>query len=58
MVNVYDLVGERSHSSRTELFGKPGGLQEHELRGNSELFQNHTEIGCGTFRRNSECETA
>ena len=31
-------------------------LQEHELRGNSELSQCDTEIDIGPFRRNSECE--
>ena len=39
----------------TELFGEPGGPQEHELRGNSELIQHHTEIDVGAFWRNSEC---
>ena len=33
MENVHVLVNESSRSSWTELFGKPGGLQEHELRG-------------------------
>ena len=39
MVNVHVFVNESSHSSWTTLFGEPGGLQEHELRGNSELIQ-------------------
>ena len=34
--NVHVFVDESSHSSWTELFGKFGDLQEHELRGNSE----------------------
>ena len=33
MENVHVLVNESSRSSWTELFGKPRGLQEHELRG-------------------------
>ena len=35
MDNVH--VFESSHSSWTKLFGEPGSLQEHELRGNSKL---------------------
>ena len=38
MENVHVFVNESSHSSWTKLFGEPGGLQEHELRGNSELI--------------------
>ena len=49
MENVHVFVNESSHSSSTELFGEPGGLQEHELRGNSELIQDHTEIDIGAF---------
>ena len=36
-----------AHSSWTELYDEPGNLQEHELRGNSELIQYHTEIDIG-----------
>ena len=53
--NVHVLVKESSHSSWTEIFGEPGGLQEHELRGNSKLIQYHTEMDIGAFWRNSEC---
>ena len=49
MGNVHVFVNESSHSSWTELFGEPGGLQEHELRGNSELIQYDTEIDIGAF---------
>ena len=37
MGNVHGFIDESRHSSWTELFGKLGSLQEHELRGNSEL---------------------
>ena len=37
------------HSSWTETFGELGGLQEHELPGNSEFLQYHTEIDIGAF---------
>ena len=47
MENVHLFVSEGSHSSGTESFGEPGGLQEHELRRNSELVQYHTEIDIG-----------
>ena len=33
MGNVHVLVDESSQTSWAELLGKPGGLQEHELRG-------------------------
>ena len=56
MGNVHVFVDESSHSSWTELFGEPGGLQEHELRGISELVQYHTEIDKGASWRNSEFE--
>ena len=46
---VYVFVNESSHSSWTELFDDFGDLQEHELRGNSELIPNHTEIDSGAF---------
>ena len=36
------IIEESCHSFWTELFGVLGGLQEHELRGNSDLIQNHT----------------
>ena len=49
MENVHVFVNESSHSSLTELFGNPGGLQKHELRGNLELIQYHTEIDIGAF---------
>ena len=52
MENVHVLVNESSRSSWTELFGKPGGLQEHELRGDWEFLQYHSEIDAGTFRPN------
>ena len=39
MVNVHVFVNEISSSSWTKLFGEVGSLQEHELRGNSELIQ-------------------
>ena len=39
MMNFHVFVTESSHSSWTELFGELGErLQEHELRGNSELI--------------------
>ena len=49
MENVNVFVNESSHSSWTELFGEPGSLQEHELRGNSELVQYHPTIDIGAF---------
>ena len=49
MGNVHVFLNESSHSSWTDLFGELGGLQEHELRGNSELIQYHTEIDLGAF---------
>ena len=49
------FVNESSHSSWTESFGEPEGLQEHELRGNPELCQYHTKIDIGAFWRDSEC---
>ena len=49
MGNVHVVVNVSSHSSWTELFGEPGGLQEHELRGNSGLVQYHTETDIGAF---------
>ena len=49
MGNVYGFIDESSHSSWTELFGEHEGLQEHELRGNSELIQYHTKIDIGAF---------
>ena len=55
MVKVHVFVNESSHSSWTEIFGEPGGLQEHELRRNSELILDHTEIDIRAFWRNSEC---
>ena len=56
MVNGHVFVNESSHSSWIELFGDLWGLQEHELRGNSELIQYHTEIDIGAFWISSECE--
>ena len=53
---VHVFVNESRHSSWHELIGDPGGLQEYELRGNSELIQYHTETDIGAFWRNSECE--
>ena len=53
---VHFFVNESSHSSWAESFGERGLLQDHELRGNSELLQCHTEIDIGAFWRNSECE--
>ena len=38
--------------------GQPGGLQEHELRGDWQFVQYHLEVDIGTFWRNCECETA
>ena len=35
--NVDVFISGSSHSSLTEYFGEPGGLQEHELRGKSDL---------------------
>ena len=32
-----------------KLVGEPGGLQEKQLRGNSELIQYHTEMDNGAF---------
>ena len=49
MENVHVFVNESSHSSSTELFREHGGLQEKELRGNSELIQYHTEIDVGAL---------
>ena len=49
MGNVHVFVNESSHSSWTELFGEFGDPQEHELRGNSELIQYHTETDLGAF---------
>ena len=56
MGNVYGFIDESRHSSWTELFGKLGSLQEHELRGNSELVWYHTKIDIGAFWRDSKCE--
>ena len=39
--NVHVFVNESSHSSWTELFGEPGGLQEHELQ---QLILEHSEV--------------
>ena len=36
-------------------FANLGSLQGHELRGNSEIIQYHTEIDTGAFWRDSEC---
>ena len=47
MGKVHVFVNDCSHSSWTELFGEFGDLQEHELRGTSELIQYHTEIDIG-----------
>ena len=49
MGDVHAFENENSHPSWTELFGEFGDLQEHELRGNSELIQHHTEIDIGAF---------
>ena len=49
MENVHVFVNESNHSSWTELFGEPGVLQEHELRGNSEFIRYRTEIDIGAF---------
>ena len=49
MENVHVFVNESSHSSWTELPGELGVQQEHELRGNSEPIQYHTEIENGAF---------
>ena len=49
MVNVHVFVNESSHSPWIKLFCEPGGLQEHELRGNSELIHYHTEIDIRAF---------
>ena len=49
MGNFHVFVNESSHSSWTELFGEPGGLQEHELRGNSDLIQYHIEMDIVAF---------
>ena len=53
---VHVFVNESRHSSWHELIGDPGGLQEYELRGNSEFIQYHTETDIRVFWRNSECE--
>ena len=58
MWNVYVPVDDSSLTSWTRLFGQLGGLQEHELRGDWEFIQYHSETDIGTFLRNSECETA
>ena len=54
--NVHLFVNESSHSSWTKLlFCEFGDLQEHELRGNWEFIQYHTEIDTGAFWRDSQC---
>ena len=53
---VHVFVNESRHSSWHELIGDLEGLQEYELRGNSELIQYHTETDIGAFWRNCECE--
>ena len=52
MVNVYGFIDGSRHSSWTKLCGEPGGLQEHELRGNSELL----DITQKLILEHSECE--
>ena len=47
--NVHVFVNESSHSSWTELYDEPGGLQEHELRGKSDLIQYLTKIDVGAL---------
>ena len=49
LVNVHVFVNECSHSSWTELFGEPGGVKEHELRGNSEFVRYRAEIDIGAL---------
>ena len=51
MENVHVFVNESSHAYLTELLGEHGVLQEHELRGMSELIQYHTEIDVGARLR-------
>ena len=53
---VHVFVNESRHPSGTKLYIELGSIQEHKLRGNSEFVQYHTEIGVGTFWRDSECE--
>ena len=53
---VHVFVNESSRSSWTKLYREFGSTQEHELRGNSEFVQYHTDIGIGTFWRDSWCE--
>ena len=58
MKDVHVLIDESSHKSWAELLDKPGGLQEHELRGYWKFVQFHSEVNNGTFWRNSECKMA
>ena len=53
---VHVFVNESSHSSWTKFFTEFGSTEKYELRGNSEFVQYHTEIGIGTFWRDSWCE--
>ena len=53
---VHVFINESSHSSWTRLFTEFGSFQEHELRGNSEFIQYHTETHIGTLWRDSECQ--
>ena len=53
---MYVDTDECRHPSWTELFWKPGSIQEHTLRGNSEFIRYHSEVGMGPSWRNSECD--
>ena len=58
MEDVHVFVNESSHSSWTEWFAEPKGLQDHELRGIQSLFNNTQKLMLEHSEGVSECETA
>ena len=56
MWNVYDLVDESRHPLWAELCAEFGDLQGDKIRGNWKFVQYYSEVGNGTFWRDSECE--